>query len=51
VLAGVLKPIADNEINISPAYLLTGDRIAIGADDIDRLREILRESSPAGLVS
>lgn len=51
VLASVLKPIADNQINIGQAYLLTGDRIAIGADDIDRLREILREASPAGVVS
>ena len=42
-LAEVLKRITDDEINVSVAYTLTNTRIAIGADQVSRLKDVLQE--------
>lgn len=44
-LAEVLKLITEDEINVSVAYTLANTRIAIGADQISKLREVLHELS------
>jgi len=42
-LAEVLKRITDDEINVSVAYTLTNTRIAIGADQVSKLKNVLQE--------
>jgi hypothetical protein len=42
-LAEVLKRITEDEINVSVAYTLANMRIAIGADQVSRLKEVLQE--------
>lgn len=42
-LAEVLKRITDDEINVSVAYTLTNTRIAIGADQVSKLKDVLQE--------
>ena len=42
-LAEVLKRITDNEINVSVAYTLANTRIAIGADQVSKLKNVLQE--------
>ena len=42
-LAEVLKRITDNEINVGVAYTLTNTRIAIGADQASKLKDVLQE--------
>jgi len=42
-LADVLKRITDDEINVSVAYTLTNTRIAIGADQVSKLKDVLQE--------
>jgi hypothetical protein len=42
-LAEVLKRITDDEINVSVAYTLANTRIAIGADQVSKLKEVVQE--------
>jgi len=42
-LADVLKLITQDEINVSVAYTLANTRIAIGADQVPKLKEVLQE--------
>jgi len=42
-LAEVLKRISDDEINLGVAYTLTNTRIAIGADQVSKLKDVLQE--------
>ena len=42
-LAEVLKRITDDEINVSVAYTLANTRIAIGADQVSKLKDVLQE--------
>jgi hypothetical protein len=42
-LAEVLKRITDDEINVSVAYTLANTRIAIGADQVPKLKEVVQE--------
>ena len=42
-LADVLKRITDDEINVGVAYTLTNTRIAIGADQVSKLKDVLQE--------
>ena len=42
-LADVLKRITDDEINVSVAYTLANTRIAIGADQVSKLKNVLQE--------
>ena len=44
-LAEVLKLITEDEINVSVAYTLANTRIAIGADQVPKLKEVLQEFS------
>jgi len=44
-LAEVLKLITEDEINVSVAYTLTNTRIAMGADQVPKLKEVLQEFS------
>jgi hypothetical protein len=44
-LAEVLKTVSEDEINVSVAYTLANTRIAIGADQVSKLREVLQEFS------
>ena len=44
-LAEVLKHITEDEINVSVAYTLANTRIAIGADQVPKLKEVLQEFS------
>ncbi len=46
-LADVLSRVADQEINLTATYTLTNTRIAIGADEFDKLQQTLRETAPA----
>jgi hypothetical protein len=46
-LAQILRRLADNELNVGPAYSLTQNRIAISADNFAKLREFLQEVVPA----
>jgi hypothetical protein len=42
-LAEVLNRISDDEINVGVAYTLTNTRIAIGADQVSKLKDLLQE--------
>jgi hypothetical protein len=42
-LAEVLNRITDNEINVSVAYTLANTRVAIGADQVSKLKNVLQE--------
>jgi hypothetical protein len=42
-LAEVLKRVTEDEINVSVAYSLTNTRIAIGADQVSKLKDVLQE--------
>jgi hypothetical protein len=42
-LAEVLKRVTDDEINVSVAYTLANTRIAIGGDQVPKLKEVLQE--------
>jgi len=42
-LAEVLKRITDDEINVSVAYTLANTRIAIGADQVSKLKNVLQD--------
>jgi hypothetical protein len=42
-LAEVLKRVTEDEINVSVAYSLTNTRIAIGADQVSKLKNVLQE--------
>ena len=42
-LAQVLRPVAEDEINVGPTYMITNNRIAISANDFAKLRESLQE--------
>jgi len=42
-LAEVLKRITDDEINVGVAYTLANTRIAIGADQVSKLKDVLQE--------
>jgi hypothetical protein len=42
-LAEVLKRITEDEININVAYSLTNTRIAVGSDQVSKLKDILQE--------
>jgi len=42
-LADVLKRISEHEISVSVAYTLTNTRIAIGADQVPKLKDLLQE--------
>jgi hypothetical protein len=42
-LAEVLKHVTDDEINVGVAYTLANTRIAIGADQVSKLKDILQE--------
>jgi hypothetical protein len=42
-LADVLKRVTENEINVNVAYTLANMRIAIGADQVSKLKEVLQE--------
>ena len=44
-LGEVLKRISDEEINVGVAYTLTNTRIAIGGDQISKLKDVLQESA------
>jgi len=44
-LAEVLKLITEDEINVSVAYTLANTRIAMGADQVPKLKEVLQEFS------
>ena len=46
-LAEVLKRVTEDEINASVAYSLTNTRIAIGADQVSKLKEVLQEFATA----
>jgi hypothetical protein len=46
-LAEVLKRVTENEINVSVAYSLTNTRIAIGADQVSKLKDVLQEFATA----
>ena len=46
-LAEVLKRVTEDEINVSVAYSLTNTRIAIGADQVSKLKEVLQEFATA----
>lgn len=47
-LAEVLGRVTNDEINVSVAYTLTNTRIAIGADQIPKLKDILQEFATVG---
>jgi hypothetical protein len=42
-LAEILNRITDNEINVGVAYTLTNTRIAVGADQASKLKDVLQE--------
>ncbi|HEV8669367.1 MAG TPA: hypothetical protein VGS01_01385 [Candidatus Limnocylindria bacterium] len=42
-LAEVLSRVSDEEINVGVAYTLANTRIAIGADQISKLKDVLQE--------
>ena len=42
-LAEVLNRITDDEINVGVTYMLANTRIAIGADQVSKLKDILQE--------
>jgi hypothetical protein len=42
-LAEVLNRISEQEINVGVAYTLTNTRIAIGSDQVSKLKDILQE--------
>jgi hypothetical protein len=42
-LAEVLKRITDDEINVNVAYTLANTRIAIGADQVSKLKDVLKD--------
>jgi len=42
-LAEVLRRVAADEINVSVAYTLANMRIAIGADQVSKLKEVVQE--------
>ena len=42
-LGEVLNRITEDEINVGVAYTLTNTRIAIGADQVSKLRDVLQE--------
>jgi hypothetical protein len=42
-LAEVLKRVTEDEINVNVAYSLTNTRIAIGSEQISKLKDILQE--------
>jgi hypothetical protein len=42
-LAQTLRRLAENELNVGPAYSITQNRIAITADNFAKLRESLQE--------
>jgi len=42
-LAEILKSITDHEINVGVAYTLTNTRIAISADQVSKLKEVLQD--------
>ena len=42
-LGEVLKRISDEEINVGVAYTLTNTRIAIGGDQISKLKDVVQE--------
>ena len=42
-LAEVLNRITDDEINVGVAYTLANTRIAIGADQVSKLKDVLQE--------
>ena len=42
-LAEVLKRVTEDEINVSVAYSLTNTRIAIGADQVSKLKDALKD--------
>ena len=42
-LAEVLNRVTDEEINVGVAYTLANTRIAIGADQVSKLKDILQE--------
>jgi hypothetical protein len=44
-LAEVLKRITEQEINIDVAYSLTNTRIAIGSEQVSKLKDVLQEFS------
>ena len=46
-LAEVLKRVTEDEINVSVAYSLTNTRIAIGADQVSKLKDVLQEFATA----
>ena len=50
-LAEVLKRITDDEINVSVAYTLANTRIAIGADQVSKLKNVLQEFAPTAARS
>ena len=42
-LAEILNSITDHEINVGVAYTLTNTRIAISADQVSKLKEVLQD--------
>jgi len=42
-LAEVLKRVTEDEINVNVAYSLTNTRIAVGSDQVSKLKDILQE--------
>lgn len=42
-LAEILNRITDNEINVGVAYTLTNTRIAVGADQASKLKDVLQD--------
>ena len=45
-LAGILRPIADAEVNLAMTFSLIGNRIAFIGRDVAQLRDIVRQAVP-----
>lgn len=50
-LAGILRKVSDEEVNIICSYTLTKTRIALTVDQPARMKEILRDVTPASTRS
>lgn len=46
-LADILARVADQEINLTVTYTLTDTRVAVGAEQFDKLEETLHTAAPA----
>lgn len=48
--ASIFRRIADQEVNVTLAYLVTNNRLAIGADDLQKVTEALEKQPSATTI-